>query len=104
MTAQGFKFRFNSTITIPADKTSYQIESYRIDYHASYGSKNNDLENEPLANIDVEDNELVLRLENPLKANRIYDIRLPAEIKSELSHLSSTRFWYTAHAIFPHNP
>ena len=32
--------------------------------------------------------ELALELEEPLKADRVYDIRLLAEIKSELSHLS----------------
>lgn len=104
MIPRGFKFSFNSAITIPEEKTGFRIESYRIDYHASYGSKNNDLEDETLAKVLAEGNELTILLESPLKADRVYDIRLPDEIKSELSYLSSTRFWYTAHAIERHKP
>lgn len=97
MTPQGFKFHFNSEISIPEEKSGYKIESYRIAYHSSYGSKNNDLENEPLAKVLAKGKQLIIELENELKPDRVYDIQLPAEIKSDLSYVSSMRFWYTAH-------
>lgn len=97
MTKRGFKIKFNSEITIPKDKSIYEIETYRIAYHSRYGSENYDLETEPLKKVVAKGDELIIELENALKADRIYDIRLPAEIKSELGSISSTRFWYTAH-------
>ena len=100
LTKKGFKIRFNSEISIPEDKSAYEIESYRIAYHASYGSKNYNLENEPCSKVVAKGNELIIELENDLKSDRVYDIRLPAEISSELGPISSTRFWYTAHEVY----
>jgi len=99
LTKKGFKFTFNSEISIPEERSDFFIESYRIAYYSSYGSKNYDLESEPAAKITAKGKELIIELKNALKADRVYDIRLPAEIKSELSHISSTRFWYTAHEV-----
>lgn len=99
LTEKGFKLRFNSEVTIPEDNESYQIQSYRIAYYSSYGSKNYDLETEPCSKIIAKGNELIIELEKDLKADRVYDIRLPAEIKSNLGYLSSTRLWYTAHEV-----
>ena len=88
LTKKGFIFRFNSEITIPEDQTLYKIESYRIAYHSGYGSKNYDLESEPCATITAKGKELIIELKQDLKADRIYDTRLPAEIKIRLeSHL-----------------
>ncbi|MGI9242508.1 MAG: DUF7133 domain-containing protein [Verrucomicrobiales bacterium] len=98
MTRRGFKIRFNSEITIPGERSEYKIESYRIAYHSSYGSKNYDLEDEALKKVVARGKELIIELESDLKPNRVYDIRLPAEIGSSLGYLSSKRFWYTAHA------
>lgn len=100
LTPKGFKLKFNADITIPGDKSVYSIESYRIAYHSGYGSKNYDIESEPCKNVTASGNELIIELEKPLKANRVYDIRLPASITSELSPISSTRFWYTAHEVY----
>lgn len=99
LTKNGFKFRFNSSITVPKEKSDYKVQSYRIAYHSSYGSKNYDLVEEPCAKIVPRGQELVIELKNEMKADRVYDIRLPAEIKSELGYLSSTRYWHTAHQV-----
>ncbi len=99
LTKNGFKIKFNSKITIPHEKSAYNIQSYRIAYHASYGSKNYDLEIEPCSKIIANGNELILELKNTPKENRVYDIHLPSEIKSDLSTISSNRFWYTAHKV-----
>ena len=99
LTRTGFNITFNSVVTIPKAEAAYVIESYRIAYHAEYGSKNFDLESEPCSKVSANGKELTIDLEKELKSNRVYDIRLPAEIKSDLSFISSTRFWYTAHRV-----
>ncbi len=100
LTPKGFTFQFNSKISVPADGSAYEIQSYRIGYHAGYGSKNYDLEDEPCAKVVADGKELIIELDKALKSNRVYDLRLPAEIKSALGYISSTRFWYTAHLIY----
>lgn len=99
LTSTGFEFEFNSELSIPSEKSAYKIQSYRIAYHAEYGSKNFDQEEEPCAEVYARGKKLIIELDKALKPDRVYDIQLPAEIRSELSSISSTRFWYTAHEV-----
>ncbi len=100
LTPRGFEFVFNAPIEAPSRKSEYRLESYRIAYHAKYGSQKYELQTEKSASIKVEGNTLTIELKRKPKANRVYDIRLPEEITSDLSDLSSTRFWYTAHEVY----
>ncbi|MEP4077949.1 hypothetical protein [Haloferula sp.] len=100
LTPDGFVFTFNADVEAPQDPEAYKIESYRIAYHASYGSKKNELESESCANVSVRGRVLSVKLSEKPKANRVYDIILPKEITSQLSQLSSNRYWYTAHEVY----
>ena len=48
----------------------------------------------------IEGRVLTLELADKPQANRVYDITLPTAITSELSPISSHRFWYTAHEVY----
>ncbi|GAB5561750.1 MAG: hypothetical protein SynsKO_33970 [Synoicihabitans sp.] len=100
LTPTGFEFTFNAAIEAPMAATEYAVESYRIAYHASYGSPKNELVTENVARVSVEGRVLKVGLAEAPRADRVYDIRLPSAITSELSLLSSTRYWYTAHEVY----
>ena len=100
LTPQGFQFTFNAPIEDPVGLAGYAVESYRIAYHASYGSPKNELKTESSARVQIEGKVLTLELADKPKANRVYDITLPAEITSSLSAISANRFWYTAHEVY----
>ncbi|MDQ8183298.1 hypothetical protein [Pelagicoccus sp. SDUM812005] len=100
LTPSGFEFTFNDTIAAPTSVEDYEVEAYRIAYHSSYGSKKYELETVPCSRISVEGKVLRLELKEKPVANRVYDIRLPQEISSSLSAISSHRFWYTAHEVY----
>ncbi len=100
LTPTGFKFTFNAPINAPEDLDQYTLESYRIAYHAKYGSPKNELAQEPCSKVTVKGNTLTLELKEKPKSNRVYGITLPADITSELSDLSSNKFWYTAHSVY----
>lgn len=100
LTPHGFEFTFNASIENTADISEFKIESYRIAYQAKYGSKKNELESETCSKAVIKGNILTLELSEKPKANRVYDITLPSTITSELSEISSNRFWYTAHQVY----
>lgn len=100
LTPNGFEFSFNARVDGPSELSQYQIESYRIAYHATYGSPKNELEVEQCSSVSAEGKVLTIELENRPRANRVYDITLPSTITSELSEISSNRFWYTAHQVY----
>jgi len=97
MTPEGFQFTFNADITAPTNPADYDVESYWISYHASYGSRNNDKKTIACKEVKVEGKVLTLVLDEKLEDNRVYDVTLPSTITSDLSPISSKRFWYTAH-------
>lgn len=100
LTPKGFVFEFNTDIEASTAAEDYKIESYGISYHIRYGSKKRGLIQEPVAQITVKGNTLTLDLKKNPKADKVYDIRLPKSITSELSDISSSRYWYTAHEVY----
>ena len=100
LTPTGFEFTFNAPINAPEELNQYSLESYRIAYHAKYGSRKNERAKEPCTKVTVKGKTLILELKEKPKSNRVYGITLPAEITSELSDLSSNQFWYTAHSVY----
>ena len=100
LTPKGFVFEFNTDIEASTAAEDYKIESYEISYHTRYGSKKRGLIQEPVAQITVKGNTLTVDLKKNPKADKVYDIRLPKSITSELSDISSTRYWYTAHEVY----
>jgi len=100
LTPKGFVFEFNTEIEASAAAEDYKIESYGIDYHAKYGSKKIGVIQEHVAQAVVKGNTLTIDLTEKPKANKVYDIQLPKSITSELSDISSSRYWYTAHEVY----
>ena len=100
LTPSGFEFTFNAPISGFDDLSQYKVESYRSAYHSKYGSPKANLVNERCAKVYVDGVVLKVELSEAPKADRIYDIKLPEAITSELSDLSSTRFWYTTHEVY----
>jgi len=100
LTPKGFEFTFNAPIKDPAGLPAYHIESYRIAYQARYGSKKFELETEDCSRVTVSGNVLTIELSKEPRENRVYDINLPSDITSDLSDISSNRFWYTAHQVY----
>lgn len=100
LTDQGFKFTFSEAIEGETDPKAFKTESYGIDYHAAYGSKKVALAQETYESVVIDKNTLTLKLVDPPKANRVYDITLPFSIRSADSLLSANRFWYTAHRVW----
>jgi len=76
------------------------VKSYGTDYHAAYGSKKVDEQTELIQNITIVDNKLKIDLKTPPAAGKVYDITLSKKVSSELSDISSNRFWYTAHEVY----
>lgn len=100
LTPTGFKFTFNAPISSPGAKENYLIEHYSLKYSKSYGSKNYDVTNVGVSELRVDGNVLYISFtENPIP-NKIYDITLPAEIKSDIGNISSRTFWYSAHEVY----
>ncbi|MBL9190439.1 MAG: hypothetical protein JNK23_23365 [Opitutaceae bacterium] len=100
LTPQGFAFTFNAPIEDPAGLPAYKVESYRIAYHAAYGSQKFELETHACAHVAINGNVLTLQLDQKPRENRVYDIVLPKTLRSKLGEISSTRFWYTAHRVY----
>lgn len=100
LTKTGFKFTFNSKITAPKLTEKYIIKSFGNDYHKGYGSKKVGEILEQINSVTALGNTLVIDLKTPPVAGKIYDITLSKKISSELSDISSNRFWYTAHEVY----
>ena len=99
LTKTGFEFTFNAAITAPKLTDRYLVKSYGTDYHAAYGSKKVDEQTDLIQNITIVDNKLKIDLKTPPAAGKVYDITLSKKVSSELSDISSNRFWYTAHEV-----
>lgn len=99
LTKTGFKFVFNAPITAPEDVMRYIVRSYGTDYHSSYGSQKIDDKIEEITKVTIDKNILTIELKNPPVADKIYDITLSKKVTSNLSDISSNRFWYTAHEV-----
>lgn len=99
LTPTGFEFMFNTDISTVKSAKDVKISSYRIAYHANYGSGQMDKKILAVSSLKVDGNKLILELKDALVKDRVYDIELPSEITSELSDISYNKFWYTAHEI-----
>ena len=100
LTPKGFQFTFNASIEGTEETSDYKIESYGVAYHSRYGSPKVELAEEGCASVSIDGKTLSIELKKKPKANKVYDIRLPEGITSNLSNLSSSRFWYTAHEVY----
>ena len=100
LTDVGFEFTFSGDIQGSTEPKDFKTESFGTDYHAGYGSQKVDLKSEKYKSVSIEKNKLTLKLSKSPKADRIYDITLPASIKSEAGPLASKRYWYTAHQVW----
>jgi len=100
LTPEGFEFTFNAPVEAALTPSDYTVESYRIAYHAKYGSKKFELEKEVCSEVSVEGHVLTIKLADKPKGNRMYDISLPKSLTSKLSDISSSRFWYMAHEVY----
>ena len=98
LTETGFDITFNAPITDIGAISDYLIESYVIAYYAGYGSPKNELRSDGITKVEAKGNVLSITLDK-LEAGRVYDIRLPSSITSDLSDIAATRYWYTAHQI-----
>lgn len=99
LTPDGFQFTFNADIEASVDPADYLTESYWVSYHVNYGSRKNDQKTVTCKEVKIDGSVLTLILAEKPEANRVYDITLPGSISSELSGISSKRFWYTAHKV-----
>jgi len=99
LTKTGFEFIFNAPITAPKLMNRYLIKSFGTDYTSGYGSKKIDEQDEVIQSVVVDGNKLTFTLEKPPVAGKVYDITLSKKVSSELSDISSNRFWYTAHEV-----
>ncbi len=100
LTPTGFEFSFNAPIKDQECLQSYAIESFEVLYHAGYGSPKHNRRQEAVESIQIDGNKLILELAQKPQANKVYDITLSDCITSDLSDISSTRYWYTAHAVY----
>jgi len=100
LTKTGFEFTFNAPITAPKLADRYLVKSFGTDYHSGYGSKKIGEQTEVIQNILADGNKLTIDLKVPPIAGKVYDITLSKKVSSELSDISSNRFWYTAHEVY----
>ena len=100
LTPDGFRFTFNEAIEANFNEKDFKIESYSLDYHASYGSKKREFQTQGVRNFTLNGNTLELVLEERPIANRIYDISLPEILGKKLGPLAEQRFFYTAHQTY----
>jgi glucose/arabinose dehydrogenase len=99
LTPHGFAFQFNGSLETTNAKP--KISSYKLAYHAKYGSPQIDKREESIASMQIAGEVLTIKLKDKPEADRIYDIQLPADLQSKnLGTLSSSRYWYTAHAVY----
>lgn len=97
---KGFEIFFNDTIRNSKRLKEYTIRSYEKLYHKHYGSPKHKPAEEKVVHVENRGRSILVELENPPKANRVYDITLPKSIESDLGILSCSRYWYTAHEVY----
>ena len=99
LTPKGFAFKFNEKLK--ALDAMPKIGSYKLAYHKNYGSPQIDKRDEAVDSIEIKDDVLIVVLKTKPEADRIYDILLPKELTGATGAApSSTRYWYTAHAVY----
>lgn len=100
LTPTGFTFTFNDDISPPSEKAHLNISSYKLAYHAAYGSPKIDEKQQPVRNVTVKGNTLIIDLKNKPLADHVYDIQFSNASGKNLGPLSHPRFWYTAHKVY----